>query len=664
MNKQLELFTRLGIDLVPIVPGTKKPPGQWGGRKFSEKDFEGNEYAIRLTDNWCVLDVEGPKKSTNGMPFFENLIAGHHEFPETIMWTSPSGGIGALFRCNEMPHINLAQEIGVELRTGIKVHKIPPSAGYELMSEADEIPFVPQFLVELLNSFAKPQIRKPQETFDDISYDNVRTALDAIPPAEDYQTWIKIGMSLKTADFDAFELWEAWSKRATNSECNHRQKWDSFGSIKNISLGSLFYEARKYGWQPTAEIVELPECNSAKNFLTDDSPPLFHKAETELRQAVLPEPQGALKVIRDAFFNEIPQPQFAIGGALFVLTALFQRVTRMIGGQQNMYCVLIGESGSGKTRAHKLVDMFIDASDCAPIMPDPRSTAALKKSLSSNPSQVLLIDEWGQELRQHVYVRSPQQQHQEKIEALLKLYGNPHRLAGHGTAGDTAVAHIDRPRLSVCATGTRDDFIALCQKQDFVTTGMLSRLVVFYGDKLPRNPFDDSGHEYEVPAEVLSVLKDLKQNATNLIMGEGVKEHICGLQEKYWWPLQDANPHITSLCGRMFHVGLQFSSLHALGCKKDTVECVDIDFGLTAALELLKQSIELFELSADDEIEKGVTLALAYVARHSKCAWRDIYRNHPSLSKLSASEKKQVLTALLDSGKVARCPKTQKLSQI
>lgn len=659
MNKQLELFTSLGIELVPIVPGTKKPPGQWGTRKFTERDFEGNEYAIKLTDNWCVLDVEGPSKTTNGMPFFENMIAGHHEFPETIMWSSPSGGIGALFRCKDLTHVSLAHEIGVELRTGLKVHKIPPSAGYELLCDVDDVPFVPEFLVELMQSYARPQIERNPATQDEYRYETIKSALEAIPPAEDYQTWCRIGMALKTADFDAFELWESWSKRAKNSACNHREKWDGLGKITSLSLGSLFHEAKSHGWQPKIEDVELPHwCPVVIN--DAEIPQELASEKTELRQIVLPEPDGALKEIRDVIFAEIPQPQYSLGAALCVMTAIFQRKARMIGEQQNIYATFIGESGSQKTRTQRLVQKIIETCNIADVMSDPRSTAALKKSLSASPNQVLFIDEWGQELLHNIYVRNPATQYREKLDNLLKLHGAPHRLQGHGTAQDS-VGHIEKPRLSLCATGTLRDFSELCRKSDFVTTGLLSRLVVFFGNPLPKTFFEDSGHSYEIPWELLDTIDRLKCNASNPLFGHGARNCVHAMQQQDWFPLSETYPHLNSLIDRMFYSGLQFSSLHALGCRKETLDERDVRYGLNTALALLNQTITVFGLAAEDDQEKAVRVAIEYIKANPGRAWRDVYRAHRILAKLTLPEKKQILTAILDSGKVAKCSKTQKL---
>lgn len=83
-----------------------------------------------------------------------------------------------------------------------------------------------------------------------ISPDIARAALACIPP-DDRQTWIRVGAALKSEFGEAgFALWDAWSQGAgTYREKDARTAWRSLKRGR-INVGTLLFEARRYGWTP------------------------------------------------------------------------------------------------------------------------------------------------------------------------------------------------------------------------------------------------------------------------------------------------------------------------------------------------------------------------------------------------------------------------------
>ena len=90
-------------------------------------------------------------------------------------------------------------------------------------------------------------------------------ALLHVPPACDYQTWISIGMALKTSCGDAgFALWDNWSKVAASypGTTALRAKWATFDH-GHVTIKTLYYHAKQYGWAAKThkkldEIAPLP----------------------------------------------------------------------------------------------------------------------------------------------------------------------------------------------------------------------------------------------------------------------------------------------------------------------------------------------------------------------------------------------------------------------
>ncbi|MBW4662184.1 MAG: DUF3987 domain-containing protein [Drouetiella hepatica Uher 2000/2452] len=80
--------------------------------------------------------------------------------------------------------------------------------------------------------------------------DWARSYLAAVPSAEDYDTWIQVGMALHSADENLLVDWDDWSRGATNykpGECERH--WKSFQPSRGIGLGTLGQLAKQNNWQ-------------------------------------------------------------------------------------------------------------------------------------------------------------------------------------------------------------------------------------------------------------------------------------------------------------------------------------------------------------------------------------------------------------------------------
>ena len=92
--------------------------------------------------------------------------------------------------------------------------------------------------------------------------DTLTAALYSIP-AEDRDTWVQMGMAIKSELGDAgFTLWDAWSQRSERYKpADARAVWRSVKPTGGITIATLYYLAKEYGWlgetparhQPSAE---------------------------------------------------------------------------------------------------------------------------------------------------------------------------------------------------------------------------------------------------------------------------------------------------------------------------------------------------------------------------------------------------------------------------
>ena len=79
--------------------------------------------------------------------------------------------------------------------------------------------------------------------------DTLESALWSISP-DDRDTWVQMGMAIKSELGDAgFALWDSWSQRSERYKpADARAVWRSVKPNGGITVASLYYLAKEYGW--------------------------------------------------------------------------------------------------------------------------------------------------------------------------------------------------------------------------------------------------------------------------------------------------------------------------------------------------------------------------------------------------------------------------------
>jgi putative DNA primase/helicase len=77
----------------------------------------------------------------------------------------------------------------------------------------------------------------------------VREALSCVP-ADDRDTWVRMGMAIKSEFGDAgFDFWDEWSQRSDSYKAHDaRDVWKSIDANGTLKIGTLFHEAKANGW--------------------------------------------------------------------------------------------------------------------------------------------------------------------------------------------------------------------------------------------------------------------------------------------------------------------------------------------------------------------------------------------------------------------------------
>lgn len=69
--------------------------------------------------------------------------------------------------------------------------------------------------------------------------------------ADDYETWIKVGLALKhSLGAGAFGIWDEWSSKSAKYDGTDacREVWDSFTPDGTLTIGTVFHLAKECGW--------------------------------------------------------------------------------------------------------------------------------------------------------------------------------------------------------------------------------------------------------------------------------------------------------------------------------------------------------------------------------------------------------------------------------
>jgi len=157
-----------------------------------------------------------------------------------------------------------AKDISRVLRVPTSLnHKYNPPIKVEILEEDYSRLYS---LEQLAKKLPLSQINRKQSTVNNtnIDYAKVENALNRLNPerADDYDSWLEIGMILHTLGNEYLPLWDEWSSKSSKYQsgvCS--EKWDTFQEDRGKTISTLFY----YANQDDPEIPEFPEELEEKN---------------------------------------------------------------------------------------------------------------------------------------------------------------------------------------------------------------------------------------------------------------------------------------------------------------------------------------------------------------------------------------------------------------
>ena len=323
----------------------------------------------------------------------------------------------------------------------------------------------------------KPSPDPYHEPYRDTSPGDIQDALKHIP-SDDYDTWLRVGMAIKTELGEAgMQLWDAWSRNSSKySPSEIPKKWQSFRR-NEVQIATLFYMAMDRGYvrmtfsapendkpsviQPGGNLipeviaVEQPKRSEKK----PPSPDLDKLARNILDAPGLP---GMVSQFIDQT-SLYRQPLLGLAASLsFSGTIMGHRVRNATDLRTNIYTLGIAESGSGKDHARKVCKSLLSQAGVPHLeMGVPASSASLKSHLLERKGRALiLIDEFGKYFKAITSKHAGSHQ-TEIIETLMEIYTSSNMRWQGKAYADTKMnptLAIDQPCLCLYPVTTPDHF--------------------------------------------------------------------------------------------------------------------------------------------------------------------------------------------------------------
>lgn len=276
--EQAFVYTGLGFKIFPLRENSKVAFTKRGVYDASDDENVIAEWAKKTpraniavgcgaASGICVVDVD---KHHGGIETFMSLCERNGEVPKCPKALTPQGGYHLYFAHNPKVGNSVGSKTtglgpGIDVKSHGGYVVLPPSV-WDGFKNGEKVanggvyswiraplgsvmPPLPEWMLNKLIPKKKAGVRPKQWDRSNASLVRADEILKYVDN-QDYQTWISVGMALKSEFGDAgFNLWDAWSANGF-SQHNSREckaKWRSFKNIRSITMGTIMHHAKASG---------------------------------------------------------------------------------------------------------------------------------------------------------------------------------------------------------------------------------------------------------------------------------------------------------------------------------------------------------------------------------------------------------------------------------
>ncbi|MFM7851274.1 MAG: PriCT-2 domain-containing protein [Flammeovirgaceae bacterium] len=513
-------YFEAGYNILPLAKGGKQPIingwQEWGKRR--QPQFQ--------IDNWINIyadcNIGLPLGEANSIIAldFDNNVSDLHEKIISITPPSPVRKVGAkgftaFYRYNGERNRRWKAEgktVVELLSTGTQTvlpYSIHPDTGkpYIWLTEdtlldysVDDLPQLTKDFIDKIDELfgiKRKIIEYSTNQAADIELDSIKNALQFIP-ANEYSTWIEIGMALNhTYGDSAFNVWDSWSASATNYDGSKMDyKWRSFGAYQGAKLtaATILHYAINNGWLPPRllnddAVIVVGEKSKKKPLVVSNS---INVAKKDITQGLPDYLLNAPNLIGE-LINWIEscairqQPALAMAASLGAVgTVMAHRFRTPSDLRSNMMTLGICGSGMGKDHARKCISMlFNEVGMGEKLLGDFASDTAVISALHSRAGiGFAMTDEVGDALAAMSSKNAGS--YEARILRITKeLFSSSNTVylgkeyANHD--GKMEAKRINQPCLSVYGTSTEKQFYDALNG-DKILDGFLPRWLIFEGN--------------------------------------------------------------------------------------------------------------------------------------------------------------------------------------
>ena len=293
-------------------------------------------------------------------------------------------------------------------------------------------------------------------------------------PNDDYEKWLKTGMSLKSLLGDkGFALWDSWSSTSGKYiQSEMRSKWESFkgGDITEGEGGTLFHLAGDTFRHKPISV-----------------PPTYKKKGEDIDRAIhkdLLNPPGFVgdfaKFVADN--SKYPQPELTLGASLAYTGVMVGRKgATEENTRSNLFIAGLGKTGSGKESCRYFIKKFDSENEMNCFGAEKvTGRAAIERVLAWRHSSLFLIDEFGL-FMQAIFSDNAPKHAVETMTAFMEIYtssGGPYFGQDKASLREQERFEIDQPCCSIYGTSTPDTFWSSLNSGK-IRDGSMNRFVVF-----------------------------------------------------------------------------------------------------------------------------------------------------------------------------------------